>query len=1043
MKEITSYLRHILGMLMILTMTLVEAQQVQVSGTIIDDETKEPLIGVSIQVKGTVEGTITDVNGNFSLSVNSENVLVISYLGFKSVEILVGSQTTIDVSLKPDIQALDEVVVIGYGEIKKSDLTGAVSRIGSEDIEQANANDVITSLQGRATGVQITQASGAPGSGVNVQVRGINSINAGTAPLYVIDGIQINQDTDLSINPLLDLNPADIKSMEILKDASATSIYGARGANGVVMITTKKGRSGKGKIDLNVQTGVTYLVNNVDMMTNEEYLAYQDEFVRKRAIDQGFASSAFQANVYGMALEAGLANHPDFEPWLDQFSSLGSNTEFNLSASGGSKAGFYRISLGLNDQDGILDNSGLRRYTARVNLTRNVNDRLKVNFNVSGARVEIEGIDESGTNNGIYRRLLYTNPFLNLLNDPEYYLGEDVPIDEELYDVNDSLSRVRNSPANFFATERAEDNNNIYRGRLELTYKLSDEFKFSIAGNYNLNNRTRINSASPESRTAFDTNGEVWIREIKNTTWTAETKLSFDKDINNDHRISAIAVGELQRTRRDYLDIRNQGFGDFISGANNFGSGTIFVSEPFQTTISSLASVLARVNYTWKDKYLFTASTRLDASSKFPNNRSALFSALAVGWNVHEESFMEQFNVVSNFKLRSSIGQTGNQSIPAGASQTNFTRSLIVIGDGVNNDQPVTVWIPNQLGNDDLEWEKHTTFDVGAEIGLYQNRVNIEMGYFNKRVSDVVFERPITSENGYSWAWDNIGRIQSIGWEHAVEAIVLETNDLTLTVNANASIIKSYIREITNESDFLYGSRSEDWQYVFAVDGLIGDWTGYILDGVYSTPEELANAVLSTQRVEYGLFKFTDVNLDGVADDNDIAVLGNSLPLVTGGFGVDVKWKNFDFHTFFQYSNGADIVNTNITGNFTGTNGGTNTMLSIIDSNYSEGSPLAESSAHFSANSVNANRNIEDGSFIRWSNLSIGYSLPQKMLKRAKLRSARVAIQGNNLALFTKYSWFDPEVNSTSGASGTFLPGFDNTVYPRNRMWEFSFTLGL
>lgn len=1016
-------------------------QKVKVSGTVIDDEFDEGLIGVAIQIKGTTNGTVTDIQGNYELNVNPDDVLVFSYIGFRTQEILVGRQTEIDVVMKLDIATLDEVIVVGYGEVKKSDLTGAVSRISSDDIAEANANDAINALKGRMAGIQITEGSGAPGSGANIQIRGVNSINAGTSPLYVIDGIQIGTSDDISINPLIDIDPNDISSIEILKDASATSIYGARGANGVVLITTKQGKSGKGRISMTMSHGVTEIANRVDMMSNEEYLLYQDRYVIQRALEEGNNTPFVGTTLYAAALEAGLQDHPDFRPWIDKYTSQGYNTEFNLSASGGSDGGNYNISIGYNNQEGIVDNSGLERITSRFNINQDVTEKVKLNLNLSGSRVFIEGVEDQ-TNNGIFRRMLYTNPFLDLVNDPEKYLGFDVPISEEQYDLTDSLTRSRNSPSNFFLTEFAEDENFIVRGRLNLNYKINKHLTFSVAGNYNTRLRTRINSASPESRTAFDTNGEVRIRENKNSTWIAETKLAYNKTVAKKHRISAIAVGEIQRNYSDYTDIRNQGFGDFVSGANNFGSGSIFISEPFQSTTSSLASVLGRVNYTLKDKYTTTISSRLDASSKFPDgNKAALFSAVALAWNVHEETFMQPIKFISNLKIRTSIGQTGNQNIPVGASETTYERDLIATGDGVENDQATTVWVPSRLGNPDLVWEKHTTMDVGLELGLLENLVTIESGFFNKNVTDVLFERPLPAHTGYSSVYDNIGKIQSYGWEHSVNAIVVDKNEFTLSLNANASIIKSYVRELTNESDFLTGTRAEDWQYQFTKDQLIGNWTGYILDGVYSTPEELANAPEGTKRVGYGLYRYVDINGDGIVDDNDVVVIGNTMPFMTGGFGLSISWKQFDLYSFFQYSVGADIVNTNIGGNLVG-NSNNNTLTTVINSNFSEANPLGEASDHFSSEDENSNANIEDGDFIRWANLSLGYNFPKSILDKLKLTSARLSIQANNLMVFTKYSWYDPEVNATAGQSGTFLPGFDNTVYPRNRMVQVSMNLG-
>ena len=1017
---------------------------ITVSGKILDNR-GEPLPGATVLIRGTSQGTTTDIEGNYVIDVGSDQVLIYSFLGFLTQEVPINNRSVIDIQFEVDAQTLQEVVVIGYGEIRKSDLTGSVSAIRSEAIQRANANDVLSALEGRVTGVQITEASGAPGAGVNIQVRGINSINAGTSPLFVVDGIQIGASDDRSVNPLIDLDPADIESMEVLKDASATAIYGARGSNGVVLITTKKGREGTSQIDASFEYGVTSLVNDLELLDQREFLEHQVMLTKIRAL-RNDPALAFRPSIYDLALAANLDQHPDFRPWTEKLISDGSNAEFNISASGGSKKGNYRISLGVNDQDGILKNSGLERINARITLNQEINDRISIGFNVSGARVKIEGVDETGTNNGIFRRLVFTNPYLPLLNDPNRYLGEGSgDLEEEVLGIEDSVLRSRNSPENFFLTETAEEINQTYRGRLNLDYEIIPGLVFGIAGNFNTNLRFRTNTASPESRNAFDTNGEVRLRENRSTTWIAEAKLSYNGTIATDHRISAIAVGEMQETVQESTDITNQNFGDFISGVNNFGSGTVFLSAPFRTSQSSLSSVLGRVNYTYKDRYLLTFSGRLDASSKFPDgNKTAFFPAGAVGWNVHEESFMEPIEVVTNLKLRASIGQTGNQSIPVGASQTTYDRDLIVLGDGSENDQPNTVWVPRQLGNAGLVWEKHTTWDMGLEVGLFNNRLSLETGYFNKDVSNVLFERPLPAHLGFTEAFDNIGEIQSFGWEHSLEAVVVSLAGFTLSINANASFIKSFTRRLTNENDFLIETRAEGWQFQFARDQPIGNWRGFIFDGVYSTPEELSNAPGEAKRTQFGLLKYYDVNMDGIADDNDISVIGNTLPFTTGGFGATLTWKGFDLHTFFQFSQGADIVNTNIRGPLSG-GGSDNTLRSIVISNYSEFRPLAESSSHFSTNGENSNRNIENGSFIRWSNLNIGYNVPAAFLeKNFRLSRARISVQANNLMVFTKYSWFDPEVNSLQGNNnGGFIPGFDDSVYPRSRLIQFAIHLGL
>ena len=1019
-----------------------QAQDIAITGKIADD-TGEPLPGASILVRGTNQGTVSDFDGNYSLTAPADATLVISFIGYKEQEQLVNSRSIINIIMEIDISSLEEIVVIGYGEVRKSDLTGAVSSIRAQEIQNSNSNDVVSALQGRVTGVQITQASGAPGAGVNIQVRGVNSINAGASPLYVIDGIQVGGSDDRSVNPLLDLDPADIESMEILKDASALAIYGARGSNGVVLITTKKGVAGTSKINLSVEHGVTTLANELELMNNTEYAIAQSMFANQRAL-RNDPAAAFRNNIYDDILANGLENHPDFRPWTEKLIENGSNTEVNLSASGGNEKGSYRVSVGLNDITGIVENSGLERLNARITLDQNINDRIKVGFNVSGARVNIEGFDQTGVNNGIMSRLMFANPFIPLLNNPSAYLSEGSgSFDINNLGIEDSVTRVRNSPDNFFATEQASETNQTYRGRLSLDYKIIPGLTFRIAGNFNTNIRSRQNSASPQSRNAFDTNGEVRLRENKSTTWIAETSLSYNKTVAQNHTLSTIVVGEIQETTSESTDVTNIGFGDFVSGVNNFGSGTTFLSAPFRSSSSSLASVLGRVNYNYDDRYLLTLSGRLDASSRFPEgNKSAFFRAVAVGWNIHNEDFMEPVGVITNLKLRSSFGETGNQSIPVGASQTTFSRDLIVLGDGNTNDRPTTVWVPDNAGNPNLVWEKHQTIDVGLEIGLLGGRINVESGYFNKEVTDVLFNRPLPSHLGFTEAFDNIGTISSRGWEHSVSAIVLDKSDFQITLNANISFIKSLTTQLTDENDFLVGERAEGWQYQFAKDDPIGNWKGFILDGTYNTTEELSNAPPGTQRTEWGTWRFTDVNMDGIVDDNDIAVLGNSLPFATGGFGASIAWKGFDLYTFFQFSQGGDIVNSNISGAFSGRSD--NTLASIRESLYRADNPFGEFSNHFGTNGVNANRNIENGDFIRWANLSLGYNIPGKYLESFKLSSARVSVQANNLHVFTRYSWLDPEVNSLAGnARGGFLPGFDDSVYPRNRLWQFAIHLGL
>ncbi len=949
----------------------------------ITDENDQPLSGATVQIKGTTQGTTTDIDGNFSLSVEDDDVLVITFLGYVSQEVVVGDRTSITIQLQSSSTQLDDIVVVAYGTQRKSDITGAVESLNNEDFNKGLVVNPGQLLQGKVAGVNVTSASGEPGAAQDVIIRGVGSLRAGTTPLYVVDGFVLdNSTTGVATNPLNFINPQDIASIEVLKDASATALYGARAANGVVVITTKQGEAGKTEMNLTVSTAFSNLANTIDV----------------------FSADAFRQQVPavgGILFDAGADTD-----WQDELTRTGHSYNANLSMSGATSDKFnYFISVGLDNQEGIFYNSNLRRYSGRVNLNQTAwNGRLKIDYNFTGARTENSRPDAQS----MTVDMLQLNPTL-----PPTTNGEPTLLDDQLNPL------VRQE---IYSDEAI---NNRLLASISPSLEIVNGLTYTLNIGVDYSNTNRDIQTEPYNLLEGLEFGSLNTITTENSNFLVENTLNYnlERDV---HNLNLLAGHSYQEFFVHQKSFNLSGF------ANNdiepkYQDQVSTQERP--TTLNSFAtrnelqSFFGRVNYSYDSKYLLTATMRADGSSKFgENNRYGYFPSFAVGWNISREGFMAG-SFIDNLKLRASWGQTGNQEIPSKITQASFTESRTE-NDTYPLDPTATTLddypfgtIYTRLANPDIQWEVSTQTNVGIDFGLFDYRVTGTIDYFRKVSENILLEVvPSDPIQPTATFWTNVPdmEIRNAGVELSLNYTGGNPAGFSYNFGGNITFLDN---EVVNSpyAVLTTGAATGAGQTGATINGYIN---GEPI-GAFYMKEFIGIG-------DDGLNEFRDVNGDGQILENDRLVVGSALADLLYGFYASFNFRGFDLSLNFNGVSGNKIYN--------------HTTMSIFQkgrlaSSFNTTDFAVEYPEEDITNSNEVStRYLENGSYLRLNNATLSYNLrPESIGLGNYLTNIRLSITGQNLFVITDYSGFDPEVNTGNTIGGIQTFGIDRFTYPSSR----------
>lgn len=1004
--------------LFLLFFSMISNAQSVISGKVTDLENGE-LIGVSVQVKGTSQGTSTDSKGMYKISVASKSTLVFSYVGFEPQEVIVGNQTTINIVLESSDNNLSEVVVMGYGTVKKSDLTASVSSIKGDVIKEFPVTSIDQALQGRVAGVQITQSSSAPGGGLSVRVRGSNSILSGSEPLYVIDGLPIYPDNSAigtggnrqAASALAMLNPNDIESIEVLKDASGTSIYGSRGANGVVMITTKRGKSGSTKVSYDGSFSTQTMARPVEVLRADDYMRY----INRLEVSQG-GNERYNASQIS-AIGAGTN-------WLDEITRTGSIQSHQISFTGGTKNTRYSVSGNYLGNEGIIKNTNFTRYGARVNLD---NDFLKGKATLSNSwsftNTNSNNVPtDRGGPGGIIITSLGLDPTVSVYDQAGQY---NYPSYDGRFNINPLAEAME-------GVDR--DIANRLLGTTAMTFKIIEGLTFKTSLGLDLVNANRTSFYNKSTRLGRQNDRELgrFSRNVNNLIF--ENVFNYNKTLAKVHNIGVTLGHSNQKEINSFLGINTWGLPSDDVNSINLQNGAK-PQIPFSGRQQwALESLIGRVNYSAFDKYLLTLTVRRDGSSRFgPNNKWATFPSAAVGWKIINEDFFQNSGlskVFSDLKLRASYGVTGNSNIPPYQSVSGLRTFNYVLGD-----QLAAGYAASNIPNADLKWESTAMTDIGLNAVLLNGKLDIAADWFSTKTTDLLLYVSIAQSTGFSTILLNSGSLTNKGMDFEANYKLMSKKDFKLDIGGNISFVRNKILDLGTSTPYFAGSPSGhlgiDGSWVEAGNP-IGVWRGYEYVGLFGTDAEAASF-----SAKAGYPKYSDVNKDGKYTSADYKIIGDPNPKFTFGLNTTIKYKNLDLGIFVRGVQGNQVRNLQQSEMADGVQK-INQISSILTDSYSSNNttgdrPVIDGRRDF-ISFRKSSFFIQDGSFIRLQNVALGYNLP---IKTNYISNARVSLSGQNLFLITKYTGFDPEVNN--GGQSNLNRGDDYDAYPRAK----TFTLGL
>ena len=1017
-----------LVIIIFLTSFLSSFAQTTIEG-VVNDAKGLPLIGASVVVKGTKNGVLTDFDGVFKIKAKIGDVLLISSLGFDKKEVKIKANS-IKIVLGELNEVLNEVVVIGYGTVKKKDLTGAVSSVRATSIEKGDPIDFQTALSGRVAGLQITQNDNGLGSGVKAIIRGGSSLTSGNQPLYVIDGFPIVPDDNASSNPLSDIDPGQIKSIEVLKDASATAIYGARGSNGVIIITTKLGKEGKPVITATLSTGTSFVSKFPRVLTDSEFLDYRILTDNVNYLN----GTTDNLSTYWQDKKDANARGVD---WAKEATQLASTRRIDYSIGGGTKEGLnYQISVNHLNQEGVVIETNFKRYNLNSNIVQSIGKNTRIGTNIKLAFTKNIGRSLDKDADGVFKKVFSTNPFQPI----DFQLGA-IDIDTET-DTGDNENVIT-----YLKEVDNETQSTRIIGNVFYETKVANNLTFYTSYGFNrgyINNQVFLPSSVLKG---FKENGIAEFEKIETLNQVFETRFNYKK-VFDKHNINATVVGEFSDNLKSIFTSGASGFSDQTNGFNDLSSAVLPTFPVNNVASENLLSLLGRVSYGYNNKYLLTASIRADGSSKFgKENKWGYFPSVALGWTLSEESLIKKMNIFDNFKLRASYGVTGNNQIPAYSSI-----GLLGPGNYVFNDVFYSGIVPRNVSNPDLKWETTAQSNLGVDLGFFKNRLTITAEAYYKKTTDLLLDVQLPLSSGFETALKNIGSFSNKGFELTVNSINIDKNDFKWRSDFTFSFNRNMVLDLGDKLEFYFNANIFPSKFMNEILIRVGQSTGiyygYIEDQIINNQTEAAN---SPRQVSVGIpdtnnngqVKIYDVNGDGLINSFDKVPIANTTPDFIGGFNNEFTYKNFDFSFFLRFSYGNDVINGNIGNLDKGNINNWNTLKSMSDYSYSAAyNPTGTfhgENTNGAYSSLFRSAYVEDGSFLKCDFITLGYAMPKSVVESLKANKFRLFARINNPFMFTRYSWFDPEVNSIGGTAGRVGGGVDLGSYPRNT----SITLGL
>ena len=1004
----------------------------------VTDENGEAIPGVTVLVKGTSTGTVTDLQGQYAIDVDQGNTLVFSFVGYFTKEVTVGNQSVINVTLTEDVKSLEEVVVVGYGTQRKKDLTGSIGVVTSKDIEANTISTPDQALQGKVAGVNVRRNSFAPGGGISVQVRGTASLSAGGQPLYVIDGVPISTDLQTSgqndagtfgaaPNPMNSIDPSTIESIQVLKDASATAIYGSRAANGVVLITTKRGEAGLHNIDFSASLGVQSLSNRLDFLTASQWAEQANE--RADLLGQNRAFSDQEVSSFG-----------DGTDWQDQVFRTAPSQKYKLSFSGGNESLRYFIAGNYTDQDGIIKGTNFQRYGTNINLDADISKRLQIGqslmFTITNNKIvptDTKGYE--GVSNVIdaMYEALPTFPARDSTGQPASF-------------GNFPFGGGRENP--LVMTEKYKQLGNTLRllGNVYGNYNFMEGLDLNVRFGADIND-FRWHSYYPiGSEGAAGAGGKAEQIAVRTINWTNSNTLTYQKEINKVHRLTVLGGFTYQQENMESLGAESWGFPGDVFEYNNLGLGTNPRTPDTYARQWQLISYLGRLNYSLLDKYLLTTSLRVDGSSKFgANNKYGYFPSVALAWRLGDEEFVQKLGLFSSLKVRTSYGKTGNEAIGVYQSISRIGTSFGTRSSYIFNGTAVPIAYPSNLANPDLSWEKTSEWNIGLDMGFFEDRLTLSANYYDKTTTDLLLNVPVPSQTGFSSVLQNTGSIENKGFELSVNSVNM-VGVFEWTTNFNISINRNKILSLGG-APYLWtgwvggGNVNPHAKHVARLEPgyPVGMFYGSIYEGIWQSEDQISE-VGTMPAARPGDIRYKDVDGDGTYDtDRDDVYLGNPNPDFSFGLTNDFSYKQLNLHIFMYGQYGNEILNL-ATQQLALDGLGTSAKRLKRWTPENPDNPLPAASA--SNPQRISSLLIEDGSFMRFGNVTLSYNLPVQDWKiGTTFRSAQIGLAVDNLAVITNYTGYDPEVNSYGNSNTT--KGMDRFGYPPSRTFRLDIRLGL
>ena len=980
----------LIGMLLPMCMF---AQQITVQG-VVKDQTGETVIGASVMEKGTTNGTITGIDGDFSLNMSSNGTLVVSFVGYKTQEVQVKGQKQLQVVLSEDAEMLDDVVVIGYGTMKKSDLTGAVSSIGNKDIKDSPVSNLGQAIQGKISGVQIVDA-GKPGDNVSIKIRGLGSIN-NCDPLVVIDGVP----TDLGLSSL---NMADVERLDVLKDASATAIYGSRGANGVVMITTKRGTEGKGKLAVSANYSFQNATNVPSLLNAAQYAELSNDMM----VNSGRNPNPEWANP--SELGAGT-------DWMDELLRTGVMQNYTVSYSGGNEKSHYYVSGGFLDQSGIVKSVNYRRFTFQSNSDAQVLKWLKFSNNITFSA----DTKKSGSYN--IGDALKALPIYPVKNEDGSWSGPDG--NSEWYGSTRNpigpteLNKSQTDGYNFLANLTAEL---TFTKWLKFKSTFGYDAKFWFIDNFTPKYNWKPTPTEETSRYKSDN---------KSFTYLWDNYFLFDHTFAEKHRVGLMAGMSAQWNTNDYLNAQKNVF--MFDNVHEMDNGEEMYAIGGNETEWALLSYMARVNYSYEDRYLLTATIRRDGSSRFgKKHRWGTFPSVSVAWRASQEKWFPKNDYINDLKVRAGYGVTGSQASVGNYSYlASYNTSVYPFGISSGNQ---TALVSSTLANPYIHWEEVAQTNIGFDASLFNSRVMFSFDAYLKETRDMLVKASIPITSGFedtTTTYTNAGKVRNQGIEMSLHTINL-TGELGWETNLTATYNKNKIKDLNSDVPYYINQINNSYVTMLAKDYPINVFYGYVTDGIFQNQSEV-NTHAVQPGAEPGDIRFRDLNNDGVINDSDRTVIGNPNPSWLFSMNNSLSYKGFELSVFLQGIAGNKIYNANNIDN-TGMAAAYNQTTDVLKRWQGEGTSNSMPRAVFGDPNQNtrvSDRFVENGSYLRLKNITLSYTFPKQWLQKAQIENARLSLSCENVATITGYSGFDPEVG---------INGIDQNRYPISR----TFSLGL